>query len=209
MLHPLASLWRHPTRVSFYGAERLAGHAVSLAGGLASPSAIEARRRFASTDDAFHYLRYWMAEPHARAELKWILQRSGPSLAGVHGGVDGWLRALAARMAAGAVVVVEEKRGAAAPGRLVAPASAGPAAVDIDALPPLSAASAPAPVPATQAGTQIEQAAAAPLTVEPEWSASAADQLVQAETLEEAARLGAPFCEICAAMRQDGTGAAP
>ena len=40
-----------------------------------------ARRRFASATDAYSYLRYWMGEPAARAELQWILQRSGPSLA--------------------------------------------------------------------------------------------------------------------------------
>ena len=137
MLHPLASLWRHSGRVTFYESGGQAGQAL-LQGGLQS-SASGSRRRFGSSTEAFGYLRFWAGEPAARAELKWVLQRSGPSLAGAHGGPDGWMHALAGRLVSGAVVVLEEISRQAMPGRLVAPASAALSAAAIAALPALSA----------------------------------------------------------------------
>lgn len=115
MLHPLCSLWRHNCRVAFYEA---GGYLASMAG---------AARSFMNAEDALQYLRYWMGEPGARAELQWVLHRSGPSPA-TAGGDDGWLQALAGRIAGGAIVVVEELRRRATPGRLVAPGGAGAAA---------------------------------------------------------------------------------
>jgi len=144
MLHPLASLWRHAVRVTFFESGQ-AGHALFRGEGMGQPHAAGSRRRFSSADVAYNYLRYWMGEPAARAELKWILQRSGPSLASAHAGVDGWLHALAARLVAGAVVVLEENSRFAMPGRLVAPSTDAAAAAAVDALPPLSEAPA-APV---------------------------------------------------------------
>lgn len=137
MLHPLASLWRHSGRVTFYESGGQAGQAL-LQGGVQS-SASGSRRRFGSSTEAFGYLRFWAGEPAARAELKWVLQRSGPSLAGAHGGPDGWMHALAGRLVSGAVVVLEEISRQAMPGRLVAPASAALSAAAISALPALSA----------------------------------------------------------------------
>ncbi|HEX8403306.1 MAG TPA: hypothetical protein VF670_01710 [Duganella sp.] len=116
MLHPLCSLWRHDRRVAFYEA-----------GGHAGPSGHSGARSFLNADDALHYLRYWMGEPGARAELQWVLHKACSSSASARGG-DGWLAALAARIAGGAIVVVEELRRRAAPGRLVAPGGAGAAA---------------------------------------------------------------------------------
>ena len=135
MLHPLASLWRHSSRVTFYESGGQGGQALPQGGG----NTRGARRRFSSADDAYTYLRYWLGEPAARAELKWILQRSGPSLATAQAGADGWLHALAGRLVNGAVVVLEELSRQAQPGRLVAPASAAASAAALAALPALSA----------------------------------------------------------------------
>ncbi|MQA37631.1 hypothetical protein [Rugamonas aquatica] len=135
MLHPLASLWRHSSRVTFYESGGQVGQALLQGGAHMAGS----RRRFASADDAYSYLRYWLGEPAARAELKWILQRSGPSLATAHAGVDGWLHALAGRLVSGAVVVLEELSRQAMPGRLVAPPAAAMSAAALSALPALSA----------------------------------------------------------------------
>ncbi|MCU6499849.1 hypothetical protein LPN04_18795 [Rugamonas sp. A1-17] len=134
MLHPLASLWRHSSRVTFYESGGQVGQALLNGGGRLQG----ARRRFSSSDDAHTYLRYWLGEPAARAELKWILQRSGPSLATAHAGVDGWLHALAGRLMSGAVIVLEELSRQAQPGRLVAPASAAASAAALSSLPALS-----------------------------------------------------------------------
>ncbi|QJE01556.1 hypothetical protein HH212_17235 [Massilia forsythiae] len=138
MLHPLASLWRHAVRVTFYEAGGQAGHALFRHGDAGQAHAAGARRRFTSADAAFHYLRYWLGEPAASAELKWVLQRSGPSLVGT-GGAEGWLHALAARLVGGAIVVLEEDSRRAMPGRLVAAPSAAMSAAAVAALPPLSA----------------------------------------------------------------------
>lgn len=147
MLHPLASLWRQSCRVTFYEAGGL-GKSLWGDGPGGQQHAIGSPRRFTSAEDAYRYLRFWVGEPAARAELKWILQRSGPSLATAHGGVDGWLQALAGRLVGGAVVVMEEHSRQARPGRLVAPASAAGAAVAAAALAALPALSALAQIPA-------------------------------------------------------------
>lgn len=139
MLHPLASLWRHSGRATFYESGGQVGQALLQGGGLGEQAhALGSRRRFSSSDDAYTYLRYWMGEPAARAELKWILQRSGPSLASASAGVDGWLHALAGRLTSGAVVVLEEHNRFAMPGRLVAPSTAAMSAAAVSALPALA-----------------------------------------------------------------------
>jgi hypothetical protein len=138
MLHPLASLWRHSSRVTFYESGGQIGQA--LLQGQGGQHTLGSRRRFSSAADAYTYLRYWLGEPAARAELRWILQRSGPSLATANSGPDGWLHALAGRLMSGAVVVMEELSRQAQPGRLVAaPSAAGAASVAaLSALPALS-----------------------------------------------------------------------
>lgn len=139
MLHPLASLWRHSSRVTFYESGGQVGQALLQGGGLGNQShMLGARRRFVSADDAHNYLRYWLGEPAARAELRWVLQRSGPSLATAHAGADGWLHALAGRLMNGAILVMEEMNRQALPGRLVAPPAAAMAAAALSALPALS-----------------------------------------------------------------------
>jgi hypothetical protein len=139
MLHPLASLWRHSGRVTFYESGGQIGQALLAGGGPGGQAhVLGSRRRFSSSDDAYTYLRFWMGEPAARAELKWILQRSGPSLASANAGADGWLHALAARLTSGAIVALEETSRYAMPGRLVAPASASMSAAAVSALPTLA-----------------------------------------------------------------------
>ncbi|QJE01797.1 hypothetical protein HH212_18640 [Massilia forsythiae] len=215
MLHPLASLWRHPLRVSFYESRALTG------GGLPRPDgpgleSLAVRRRFASADATAAYLRYWLGEPAARAELQATLRRSGPSLTSVNAGADGWLRALATCIMAGSIVVVEEKTHRAIPSRLIAPSP--PAADSVDDLSPLSATAlmetpvrdvdeAPA-VAATKAATPAAAAAwdmqadAGTEARETAATETAVDvQVAQAQVLEEAARNGTPFCEICEAAR--------
>jgi hypothetical protein len=210
MLHPLASLWRYPLRVSFYEAQGVAGPALFAGRGIVRPYEASTARRFSSADEAANYLRYWLGEPDARAELKWMLQRSGPSLTSAQGGVDGWLGALAGRMVAGALVVVEENTRVAMPGRLVAPQSAADSAsASIADLPPLIPAAlafaSPADTPA--ANTEVAEPASppsnsTPIATAPEPQQSAADQVAQAQALEQAAVNGTPFCEICEAAKK-------
>lgn len=208
MLHPLASLWRHPARVWFYASDAMAGRAFFQAGAQAQPQALGTRRRFCSADEAFDYLRYWSGTPDARAELKSLLQRSGTSLVGAHAGGDGWLRGLAARLSSGAVVVVEEPQAAGRPGRLVAAASAAAGGDEVASLPLLSdmvasptvAAPEPAaPAPASGASAVSPEPEREPdqeAEPEPEGPASAADQVTQAETPEQAVPEATPFREI-------------
>lgn len=116
-------------------------------------------------------MRYWSGTPDARAELKSLLQRSGTSLVGAHEGADevAGLPLLSDMMASPVVA---------------APEAAAPA--------PASGASAVSPAPYQKPDQEPDQE-------EPEGPASAADQVTQAETLEQAARDGTPFCEICVA----------
>ncbi|MBC7503277.1 MAG: hypothetical protein H7315_22695 [Herminiimonas sp.] len=136
MLHPLASLWRQSSRVTFYESGGAPGQGLFRDG--VQDHARGSQRRFRSADDAYSYLRFWLGEPAARAELKWILQRSGPSLATAQGGVDGWLHALAGRLVTGAIIVLEELSRQAKPGRLVAAPGAAVSATALAALPSLN-----------------------------------------------------------------------
>ncbi|RSZ60488.1 hypothetical protein HF313_19620 [Massilia atriviolacea] len=136
MLHPLCSLWRHNCRVTFYESGSQARFAAPDR--LHQQSMAGAPRTFTSNDDAYHYLRHWMGEPAARAELGWLLQRSGPSLSTARAGDDGWLHALAARIVGGEVLVMEELNRQAMPGRLVAAGGGAAAAASLAALPSLA-----------------------------------------------------------------------
>jgi len=204
MQHPLASLWRHPTRVLFYQSAGLVEHTSLGLDGLGRPSASATRRRFASAGDAFDYLRYWLGEPGARSELKSILQRSGTSLAGAHSGMDGWQHALARRLATGAVVVVEECSQPRAPGRLIGPSPASAADNAVAGLPLLSDLSPATPVEVREpeVSALATEESTPPSITEAELPESAAVQIAQAEVLEEAAKDGTPFCEICEAARK-------
>lgn len=204
MQHPLASLWRHPTRVLFYQSSGLAEQTsigMDRSGWL---PAMATRRRFASAGDAFDYLRYWLGEPGARSELKSILQRSGQSLAGAHSGVDGWQHALARRLATGAVVVMEERSQLGAPARLIGPSPASTADTAVADLPLLSDVSPATPAPKQEEAVSpvTEEESNSSPVAEAELPESAAVQIAQAEVLEEAAKDGVPFCEICEAARK-------
>lgn len=128
-----------PCRVSFYTPGGLDRHMPSVGDAFTQSHATPSRHRFLSANDAFNYLRQWHGEPAARTELKRILQRSGPSLVSSRASIDGWLHALAARLAAGAIEVLEQHGRCTTPGRLVTAASAGASAVDIAAPPSLTA----------------------------------------------------------------------
>lgn len=140
MLHPLCNLWRHNCRVTFYAA---GGQARFAAPDRVQRQAIAgAPRSFVSNEEAIAYLRHWMGEPAARAELAWLLQQAGPSLSSARCGDDGWLHALAGRIVGGTVLVIEELHRQAVPGRLVAAGGAGAeAAAALAALPPLASSS--------------------------------------------------------------------
>lgn len=147
MLHPLATLWRHSARVTFYESGGRDGRGMFQGGAPGQAHIPGMRRRFSSGDEAFHYLRTWLGEPAARAELRWMLERLGPGSASAKAGADGWLHALAAQLVAGAIVVIEQDSRFSMPGRLVAPPAAAAGAAAVEALPPLSAAPALAGVP--------------------------------------------------------------
>jgi len=233
MLHPLASLWRHPARVTFYNSDSLAGHHSSVSDGLGFSPSMVSRRRFASADEAFHYLRYWLGEPSARSELRWILQRSGSSLACGYGATDGWVHALAGRLATGAIVVLQDSGAAGRPGRLVASGAGAMSAAAFAALPLLSdmastvpvvsavsvASSEPVVTAIAVSSTEAPLASSVAEVEAPQVVVQTADvyelgkdevevqeadehemlvQSAQAETFEQAAVTGTPFCEICA-----------
>lgn len=211
MLQPLASLRRHFARVTFYESYALSRLSPPSGGGHGVSQATVQRRRFSSHEDAFEFLRAWLGDPAARAELMRVLQRSGPSQASQYAGQDGWAHALAARLASGEIAVLEERYQTDMPGRLVAPASIHPAAVDLTALPLLSeiapaftVAPPPAPPPppapaATPAASTSTQAVADETASFPEMGL----QIAQAVALELAAASGIPFCEICAQARAE------
>lgn len=203
MLHPLASLRRHFARVTFYESYALSRLTPLPGDGLGVSQAMARRRLFSTHEEAFEFLRPWLGDPAARAELMWVLQRSGSSLAGQHPGQDGWAHALATRLASGAIAVLEERYQTVMPGRLVAPASTNPAAVDITSLPLLSeigsafkVAPAAASAPTAATSTQAEVDDPAPL---PDMDL----QIAQAVAFEQAAASGIPFCEICARARAE------
>ena len=89
---------------------------------------LSVRRRFRGQDEAVTYLRYWAGDSTAQADLRWIAQRLGASVAGGRQGPTPWLEPLAGLLVAGTLLVCEETARRAMPGRLVPPPSAGAAA---------------------------------------------------------------------------------
>lgn len=136
MLHPLVSLWRHSCRVTFYENSLLHG-GLQDTGSSSSGFGPGVRRRFRNQDDALTYLRYWAGDPGAQADLRWMSQRLDAPQVGKRQGPTPWLEPLAALLAGGGLLVVEESASRARPGRLVAPPSAA-SATALDALPSLS-----------------------------------------------------------------------
>jgi hypothetical protein len=133
MLHPLASLWRHSCRVTFYesGAAASSSAPDAQAGGQA------VRRRFRSQDEAITYLRYWAGDPGAQADLRWMVQRLGASISVARQSTSPWLEPLAGLLVAGTITAMEETARRAMPGRIVPAPSAG-AAQALDSMPALS-----------------------------------------------------------------------
>jgi hypothetical protein len=124
MLQPLISLWRHHARVTFYDAPSAKDAAESDLSGLTFGSPIGVRRHFFHADEAMSYLRYWMGDPGAVAELRWLLHKSGPALSGARGGPEQWLQVLANRMQSGSLVAVEETAKRQFLGKMVATSAA-------------------------------------------------------------------------------------
>lgn len=137
MLHPLVSLWRHSCRVTFYEN----GGALYAQPPRGSGDPLQVLRRFRGQDEALSYLAYWAGNPGAQADLRWLVQRLGSSVAGSRQGPTPWLEPLAGMLASGALTVFEETARSGRPGRL-APAPSGSAgaasAAALDDLPPLS-----------------------------------------------------------------------
>ncbi|MEY3654926.1 MAG: hypothetical protein RL739_3096 [Pseudomonadota bacterium] len=124
MLQPLISLWRHHARVTFYDALSSRDATEADLSGLTFGSPVGVRRHFFHVDEAMSYLRYWMGDPGAVSELRWLLTKSGPALSGARGGPDQWLQVLAHRMQSGALVAVEETAKRQFLGKMVATSAA-------------------------------------------------------------------------------------
>ena len=124
MLQPLISLWRHHARVTFYDALSSKDAAESDLSGLTFGSPIGVRRHFFHADEAMAYLRYWMGDPGAVSELRWLLHKTGPALSGARGGPEQWLQVLANRMQSGSLVAVEETAKRQFLGKMVATSAA-------------------------------------------------------------------------------------
>jgi hypothetical protein len=153
MLHPLVTLWRHFSRVTFYeaGASLHTPDFHQPQGVLGAGQLPGHRRQFASLQHAQEYLRFWAGEPAARAELAWLSCRGG-GVGLSHGGMGGdWLLLLANRLLKDEVAVMEESAWMSGPGRLVVAGSGTDSAqssAPAAALAPLeSAPSLPAVVP--------------------------------------------------------------
>ena len=124
MLQPLISLWRHHARVTFYDALSSKDATESDLSGLTFGSPVGVRRHFFHADEAMSYLRYWMGEPGAVSELRWLLNKTGPALSGARGGPEQWLQVLANRMQSGALLAVEETAKRQFLGKMVATSAA-------------------------------------------------------------------------------------
>jgi hypothetical protein len=124
MLQPLISLWRHNARVTFY--DPIVSHETVSEdfSGLTFGTPIGLRRNFFHIEEAVSYLSYWLAEPGALSELKWLLRKTGSSSSGFRGGFDQWLESLAASLQSGSVIVIEETARRQFLGRLVPPPKA-------------------------------------------------------------------------------------
>jgi hypothetical protein len=121
MLQPLVSLWRHNARVTFYDSAFSSETVDINFSGLSFGSPVGLRRTFSSSEEALSYLRYWMGDPGALSELRWLLQKTGSSPSGFNLGPDQWLGLLSGKLQSGAVVLVEETARRQFLGKLVAP----------------------------------------------------------------------------------------
>ncbi len=124
MLQPLISLWRHHSRVTFYDAVASRETVEADFSGLHFGSPIGMRRHFSHVDEALSYLRFWMGDPGAVSELRWLLHKTGPALSGARGGPEQWLQVLAGRMQSGGLVIMEETAKKQFLGKMVAPPAA-------------------------------------------------------------------------------------
>ena len=144
MLHPLLSLWRNTSRATFYdsGLDGRSAMAAEQWSEMLPPLGI--KRGFHNTDEAAGYLRFWLGDPSAKAQLQWVLKRCAPGGIAAAPGPDRWVESLAGLLALGIVAVVEESARRARPGRLApAPAAAAAAgAAALAAMPALAAAAA-------------------------------------------------------------------
>jgi hypothetical protein len=123
MLQPLISLWRHNARVTFFDAMASREVAGTEDAGLNFGSPLGIRRHFFHSDEALSYLRFWMGDAGALSELRWLLNKTGPSLSGARGGPEQWLHVLASRMQSGGLVIMEETAHKKFLGKMVAPSS--------------------------------------------------------------------------------------
>ena len=123
MLQPLVSLWRHNARVTFYDSGMSSETVDVNFSGLTFGSPVGFRRTFSSSEDALSYLRYWMGDPGALSELRWLLQKTGSASAGSNLGANQWLNSLAGRLQSEAVIIVEETARRQFLGKLVLPDS--------------------------------------------------------------------------------------
>lgn len=139
MIHPLVTLWRHHARVTFYEgapASRVAGAA--LAGVTLSEASTAGRRlSWANRDDAAAWLRFWLGQAGAMAELLWMVRRGATPIAGPRRGAEDALGALAARLVSGEIMVMEEAVRLMTPARL-SPAPSASVSAALSALPPLA-----------------------------------------------------------------------
>jgi hypothetical protein len=123
MLQPLISLWRHNARVTFFDAMASRDVSASDDSGLNFGSPLGIRRHFFHADEALSYLRFWLGDPGALSELRWLLHKTGPALSGARGGPEQWLHVLASRMQTGGLVIMEETSHKKFLGKMVAPQS--------------------------------------------------------------------------------------
>lgn len=81
------------------------------------------RRHFYHADEALSYLRFWMGDPGALSELRWLLHKTGSAFSGARGGPEKWLHALASHIQSGGLVIMEETAHKKFLGKMVAPAA--------------------------------------------------------------------------------------
>jgi hypothetical protein len=110
--------------VTFYDALSSKDATESVLSGLTFGSPVGVRRHFFHADEAMSYLRYWMGDPGAVSELRWLLNKTGPALSGARGGPEQWLQVLANRMQSGALLAVEETAKRQFLGKMVATSAA-------------------------------------------------------------------------------------
>lgn len=148
MIHPLVTLWRHHARVTFYGGTPGSASAVPSGPSFVPvPGLVGRRLQWASREDATRWLRFWMGQSGAMAELSWLMRHGAQPLAGPRRSAEDALDALAARLMSGDLIAMEESLRLMTPSRL-SPAPGTSTAAALSTLPPLSAAVPAVPNPA-------------------------------------------------------------